>query len=334
VLILRHADVRQALDGREAEMIEAVAAAYRLHDQGKSSLPHSIFLRFPGDDRNRIIGLPAYLGGEDAAAGMKWIASFPGNLEAGLERASASIVLNSLRTGRPEALIEGSLISARRTGASAALAARSLAADPTPDGISLLGCGVINFEVLRFCLADRPGLTRVTVLDRDPDRAAAFADRVRTERPGLRVTVAADPRTAMAAHSLISIATTATEPHLDLTGVDPSSTVLHVSLRDLTAASVPLAQNVVDDADHVCRERTSLHLAEQLTGNRDFISTSIGRILNGEPFHRDPARPVVFSPFGLGVLDLALARLARDRAGQDGLGLSIKDFLPGPIPVS
>lgn len=333
MLILRHSDVRQALDGREAEMIEAVAAAYRQHDRGESALPHSIFLRFPGDDRNRIIGLPAYLGGEDAAAGMKWIASFPGNLEAGLERASASIVLNSLRTGRPEALIEASLISARRTAASAALAARVLAADPAPDGLSLLGCGVINFEVLRFCLADRPGLTSVTVMDRDPARAAAFADRVRAERPGLRVAVTDDARTAMTAHPLISIATTAIEPHLDLTGVDPGSTVLHISLRDLTAAGVPRAQNVVDDADHVCRERTSLHLAEQLTGNRDFIDTSIGRILNSGSFRRDPARPVVFSPFGLGVLDLALARLARDRAREEGLGLSVDDFLPGPVPV-
>jgi 2,3-diaminopropionate biosynthesis protein SbnB len=333
MIVLRHADVAQALHGREAEMIDAVATAYRLHELGESALPHSTFLRFPGDGKNRIIGLPAYLGGDEATAGMKWIASFPGNLEFGLERASASILLNSLRTGRPEALIEGSQISAKRTAAGAALAARLLSVDPAPTGISLIGCGVINFEVLRFCRVALPSLTSVTVMDRDPARASTFADRARSQWPDLSVTVAAGAAETLAAHPLISIATTASEPHLDLAGCAPASTVLHVSLRDLTVQSVLAGQNIVDDADHVCRERTSLHLAQLAVGHRAFIDAPIGRILAGRPFRRDPDRIAVFSPFGLGILDVALARLARAQARLDGLGVEIEDFLPAPVSV-
>lgn len=331
MLIVRNAEVRRLLEGRETEIVERVRAAYVLHDEGRSALPHSTFLRFPGNQRDRIIGLPAYLGGDDAVAGMKWIASFPGNPRRGIERASAAIVLNSLETGRPEALIEGSLISACRTAASAALAA-GLLVSATTEGVALIGCGVINREVLRFLATVLPALAEVTVYDVDRARAEAFAAGC---APDLRVRVAADIAEALGAHGLVSIATTATEPHLDTAACRRGAVVLHVSLRDILPEAILAARNVVDDPDHVCRERTSLHLAEQSIGHRRFIAASIGGLLRERtPVERDPHRVTVFSPFGLGVLDVALARHVQAMAEREGLGVRVDDFLPEPHPVT
>ena len=123
LLVLTGSDVKTLLCNNEALITSIIEKAYHLHGTGNSSLPHSSFLRFPEMVKERIIALPAYLGGDANVAGVKWIASFPENLKAGKSRASASIILNSMEDGRPICMMEGSIISASRTAASAALAA-------------------------------------------------------------------------------------------------------------------------------------------------------------------------------------------------------------------
>jgi 2,3-diaminopropionate biosynthesis protein SbnB len=328
MIILGHSDVHEILSGSEQQTLEVVRSAYRLHDEGRSAVPHSVFLRFPGDNRNRIIGLPAFAGGDQPVAGMKWIASFPGNVEKGLQRASAAILLNSLENGHPEALIEGSQISARRTAASAAVAAQELTAGDTPTGVTLIGTGVINLEVFRFLTEALPSIEEITVFDTDADRAASFADRCQEIKP-VKANQAATIDEALAAQKLISFATTAIEPHTGLDACQPGTVVLHLSLRDLYADAIVAARNIVDDADHVCREGTSLYLAEQQTGGRAFIDAPIGALLRGTAnLDRRPDEIVVYSPFGLGVLDMALAAYVRTEAENRGLGATFENFIP------
>jgi ornithine cyclodeaminase/alanine dehydrogenase-like protein (mu-crystallin family) len=100
---------------------------------------------------------------------------------------------------------------------------------------------------------------------------------------------------------------------------DPESTLLHVSLRDLSADAVLQADNVVDDIDQVLQENTSVHLAEQRLGRRDFIRATLADVIAGKPA-RMAGKPSLFSPFGLAVLDLAFAeQVTRHCAAQDSL---------------
>ncbi len=95
---------------------------------------------------------------------------FPENLNRGMDRASAVIILNSAQTGRPEAFIEGSIISAKRTAASAALAARTLHEGLDSSTLGLFGCGLINYAITRFVFAACPDVERVIVYDTDEQR--------------------------------------------------------------------------------------------------------------------------------------------------------------------
>jgi 2,3-diaminopropionate biosynthesis protein SbnB len=332
VLIVKGEEVRELLEGQELPVLEAVRRAYTLHAAGESALPHSSFLRFPGDEVNRIIALPAYLGDGFAVAGLKWIASFPGNRQQGLERASAVLILNSCVTGRPEAVLEGSLISAARTAASAAAAAALLASVP-PERAGLIGLGVINLAIARYLRAVFPRLARFLLYDHHAERAAAAPALLRRQAAGgsaaLEVEMASSADEVLRTCPLVSFATTALTPYVeDLAPCPRGAVLLHVSLRDLAPRAILAGDNVVDDPDHVCRAQTSVHLAEQLTGGRAFIRCTLADILAGrEPARRDPDQVAVFSPFGLGVLDLAVGTLVRDLALARGRGLVIRGFL-------
>ncbi len=330
MLVLGARDVRSILDESVDRVSDIVSDAYVAHARGQTTLPHSGFLHMP-DQKSRIIALPAFVDAGAPVAGMKWIASFPGNHARGLDRASAVVVLNSAETGRPEALLEAAAISAWRTAASAALANRWLSAGTTTTGVSLVGCGVINRAILRFLLATCPELEHVSVYDRDPAAAEAFAAGCRQARPELEMVCVPTIDDALGSHELISFATTAATPHTDLAACRPGSLVLHVSLRDIVPEAITGCRNIVDDPDHVCRANTSLHLAEQRRGDRSFIHGSLGDIILGAASaSRDPEKVTVFSPFGLGILDIAVADHVYRVACERDAGTRIADFNAGP----
>ncbi|HJP95186.1 MAG TPA: 2,3-diaminopropionate biosynthesis protein SbnB [Pyrinomonadaceae bacterium] len=333
VLTLNGGDVRFLLEGREHELLAAIAAAYKAHGRGESSLPHSLFLRFPADERNRIIALPAYLGDGFGIAGVKWISSFPANLEKGLNRATGVIILNSAQTGQPQVIMEGSLVSAKRTAAGAALAAMHLTAQREPPrSVGMIGCGPINFEVTRFLLTVWPELKSFCVFDVNAERAEQFGQKCRRLNEDVEIEVTTELSTVLRKSQLISLATSATTPHIfALSECAPGSTILHLSLRDLSPEVILSCDNVVDDVGHVCRAQTSVHLAEQLIGSRDFIRCALPEILEGTAISkRDEQAVTVFSPFGLGVLDLAVAQLVVELASEQNRGTLLENFLPIP----
>jgi ornithine cyclodeaminase len=330
IVLMNSRQVKSVLKGRELDIVRLVRMAYETHANGDSSLPHSTFLRFAENERNRIIALPACLGQDFQVAGVKWIASFPGNQELNLDRASALVILNSTQTGRPQAILEGSVISAKRTAASAALAAQHLSQKEDTASVGIIGCGLINFETIRFLMAVYPDIKQFVCYDIDVERARQFTRKLHGSWPRVDAIVATDVQTVLRQCKLIAIATTALTPSIaDLSECMPGSTILHTSLRDLTPEVILACDNIVDDVDHVCRAATSVHLAEQLSGNRDFIRCTLADITSGRsPARRDPNSIAVFSPFGLGVLDMALAQWVLQQGREQEEGTVIESFLP------
>jgi ornithine cyclodeaminase len=260
-------------------------------------------------------------------AGVKWIGSFPENLRNGQNRASAVIILNCVQSGRPKAILEGSSISAKRTAASAMLAVESLQPGKTDGILGLIGCGRINFEILNFFLVSRR-LTRLIIYDVDPGRAQHFKQKAARIQPHFEIEVAPSCAEVKEQASLISIATTASTPHIFSTsGFLEGALLLHISLRDLSPEFILACNNFVDDLDHVFQGNTSLELAWRSVGHRNFVQGTLPDLLrNNRVDASDPRRITVFSPFGLGILDLALSNVVCLRAAQRRLGTYIPWF--------
>lgn len=319
--VISGAQVQAVLEGREKEIVPLVEDTYRLHHAGSSVSPASFFLRFPDRPSSRIIALPASIGAPARVDGLKWISSFPENVAAGLPRASAVLILNDPGTGYPFACLESSIISATRTAALATSAADWLSRGRArPARVGFFGAGLIARYIHTFLAGTGWSFEEIGLYDVSAESAAGFRGYLQRSGTTGRVTVHDHGERLIRSSDLVVFATVAGKPHVtDVRWFEHGPLVLHVSLRDLAPEILVASTNFVDDVEHCLKADTSPHLAEQLTGRRDFLQGTLDDVMAGR-VTVPSTRPVVFSPFGLGVLDLAVGKYVYDElAGAGGL---------------
>ena len=173
----------------------------------------------------------------------------------------------------------------------------------------------------------------IGVHDLSADSAAGFRGYLEQSGTAGRVTVHDSAEELIRSSDLVVFATVAAEPHIrDVSWFAHNPVVLHVSLRDLAPQILLASTNVVDDIEHCLKANTSPHLVEQLTGNRDFLLGTLDDVIAGRV--SVPAdRPVIFSPFGLGVLDLAVGKYVYDQRGFLRRPARHRRLLPRAAPV-
>jgi ornithine cyclodeaminase len=297
-----HDVVHGDLDG----CVRAVRDAYVAHRARRSVNPRSSFLLFPERPNARIIALPAYLGDRFGVSGIKWIASYPDNVRRGVPRASAVLVLNDYETGYPIGILESSIISAARTA------------------LGIVGNGIIARYIHRFLAGTGWTTGEVALYDVVAGEAEKFAAELREQ--GVSALWGGSCSDVLASSDVVILATTASSPHVrDVSLLRHNPLVLNVSLRDLSPEILEDSDNIVDDVDHVLQANTSPHLAEQKLRHHRFINGTIADVLAGD-VRVSGERPVIVSPFGLGVLDLAVGKWVLDSAVANGTAVSIPDF--------
>ncbi|MBA1228995.1 2,3-diaminopropionate biosynthesis protein SbnB [Pseudomonas viridiflava] len=303
--------------------INDVEQAYLAHEAGRTINPDSYFLRFPEAPANRIIALPASLSGEQPVSGIKWISSFPGNTDSGLQRASAVLILNDPQTGYAFACLEASRISAMRTAASAVLGARWMNRHRKHVGrMAFVGAGFIARTILDMFISDGWTLDAVSVFDLHPESAQALVHhavnghQLTSERADLNSSLQAD---------VVVFATTAASPYVLEPSFRPGQLVLNISLRDLGPEVIAGANNILDDVEHCLKAQTSPDLAVQQYQDRSFITGTLAQLMTGQ-VELSPDRASIFSPFGLGVLDLAVGQRIYGQAVAEGSALPVPQF--------
>lgn len=215
ILSLQDHEVTSLLSGRELEVLRVVEEAYEAHARGETVVPRSAFLNIPRVPLGRFVTALGYIGGNVGFAGAKLISSFPANRESNLPVVSGILVLCSPQTGQLKAILEASAISLQRTAASAALAAKFLVQGKPVTMIGVIGAGLVNFEIIRFLRKVFAALQTVVAFDLDMERLREFAHNCRYAFPELEVEVASGIDALLCEASLISVATTATRPHIN-----------------------------------------------------------------------------------------------------------------------
>ncbi|SFE66748.1 ornithine cyclodeaminase [Paenibacillus algorifonticola] len=321
------------------ELANSIEDAVHVMDNGDYAQPVKPYLRYGGNAANRIIAMPAYVGGSIHAAGIKWIASFPGNLNTGMPRAHSLLVLNDANTGKPYAILNASLPSAARTAAVSALLlrhylhARSKQHPSEPHRIKL---GIIGFGPVGQLHYDMCGklfgdcideayvydIRGAELDDITPAATAAVDGRERGLRQ--RTKVADSWQQLYSRCNVIITCTVSDRRYIDLPPL-PGSLLLDVSLRDYTSSALSsISAIIVDDWDEVCRENTDIELLHKERGLTKADTRSLADVVcRGVLAGYDPAEPVLFCPMGMAVFDIATASYWVRKARELGIGLEI-----------
>lgn len=280
------------------EAIDRVREAFKRHFRGEWVMPAKVYLPSPpwGDFR----AMPAR-GGELAL--LKWITSFPGNPGRGLPTVTGIVCLSDARMGEPLALLDARSVTALRTGAVAAVAARALASEGTRT-VGMIGCGLHGAWAAR-CLA-AVGYGPGVCADARPEAAAALAAELGWRAGSREEALGADVVCCVTPGSEVVVGAEDLRPgmHLNMLGADGPGKA-EASLDAVAACAL------------FCDEWAQAAHGGELTGaveaglvGREQV-TELGAVLAGEARGRPgPEAVTLFDSTGLAIQDLAVAAAA------------------------
>ena len=332
-LYLSQEDVVAAGGTDMAAMIEVMARAFAVKAAGRVYMPPKVMITWsdgPGTEERdgRIMAMPAYVGGEFDVAGLKWIPSVPDNPERnGLPRANALVLLSDRATGLPLAVMDGTVVSAMRTGAVTGLAVRHLAV-PGSRSACLLGAGVLAHTQLEALGIAMPELDEVRVYDPRADRCAAFCEQ-RAAATGLRVRPAATAEEAVRGADVVVPATMAVDPTFAPEWLAEGATVVLVSSLDgpvelHAATDLLVVDDWIHESTHEGRYAQRLVESGALAADGPGVAELCDVVTGRHPGRASASDLVVVSPVGLALDDVTAAKHVLDRAREAGLGTTLR----------
>lgn len=329
MLILNAADVRQALPMPLA--IDAMKQAFAAFSDGKALAPPRIQLPIARHSGLSLV-MPSFVDAAttaEQALAVKIVSLFGGNLERGLARIQAAVVVLEPDTGRPIALLDGAMLTAIRTAAASG-AATDLLARPDSRTVALFGAGVQAITHLFAMCAVRP-IEKIFICGRTPSRVAALIAEF-AGRPAIPAElIAADsPQQALEDADIVCCTTTSMTPIFDDADLKPGVHLNGVGsftpqAREVPPETVRRALVVVDSRNAAWDEAGDLiqPLQAGLIG-REHIHAELGELVLGLQSGRtDDQQVTFFKSVGLAVQDAVAARVALENAARMQLGQEV-----------
>lgn len=314
-----------ACGGTDMPMVlEKIEELFLLKEKGETIVPDKISLRWGGAEsefvKGRINAMPGYVGGNVDMAGIKWIGSKPQNpARFNMPRASALTILNDPETGFPVAVMDGTVISAMRTGAATGVAAKYLARKNSRV-LTLVGAGTQNHTQLMAVCCAVPSVEEVRVADISSQRAETFASEAKNEVPNVKFSVFTDACEASRGADIIVSATTSPTPIVSRKWIDDGAFIANVGNYEFEYDVVRAAGKIVTDDWQAVFHRgvqtlARMHLDGLLSG--EDIYANIGEIVSGMKPGRESDDEIIFyNPVGMGTEDIIVAKEIYLRAKQ------------------
>jgi len=285
--------------------------------------PIKPYLRFR-DLNNRIIAMPAFVGKDFNIAGIKWIASFPKNIDKNIPRAHSVIILNNADTGEVISIINTTLLSILRTASVSGLIIKQFnKVKPLRRfNLGIIGWGPIgqyHFEMVTKLFGNKISNIYIYDLRKIDEKSinSLYKNKVKIVKNWEEAYNDAD---------IFITCTVSKAPYVDKKPKE-GSLILNVSLRDFKTEIYDYVKNgiVVDSWDEVCREKTDIETLHREKGLQKDKTQSIVDVVCNNSFQNISSRDtIMFNPMGMAVFDIAMGVYYLRKAQEKNIGLCLE----------
>ncbi len=322
--VLSKSDIQKAVSMGQA--IEIVKGAFAQLSTGRAIVPlrTSIEVKRHG---GVILYMPAYLE-ESEDLEVKIVSVFPRNLEMGLPTITALVVVNDARTGAPLAVMDGTYLTALRTGAASGAATDLLAREDTKVA-AIFGAGAQGrTQLLAVCEVRE--IERAWVYDVNAKAAEDYVQEMRSKVP-CELRIASSPAEAVREADVICTATTSKTPVFADSDLKPGVHINAIGaftpeMQEIPAETVKRARIVVGSREGCLAEAGDIiiPLRQGLITEED-IHAELGEIVAGRKKGRESETEItLFKSVGNAVQDASVAGQVLRRAKELGLGTEVE----------
>ncbi|MGQ9543803.1 MAG: alanine dehydrogenase [Candidatus Bathyarchaeia archaeon] len=320
ILLLREREIKPLLEVNE--ILEAVEQAFREKGEGRVQMPPKTYIyydKYNGDLRV----MPAYIESMEASA-VKVVNVHPYNRKFNLPTVMALITLIDPKTGAPQAVMDGTEITAMRTGAAAGVATKYLARKDA-GRLGVVGAGVQGSKQLDFIVNVRD-IVEVKVYDIREEAKNSFIQMVKQRYPRIRVAAAESVEEAVKGQDVICTVTPSRGPivmdewigdgtHINAIGADAPGK------EELDPKILKRAMIVVDDWEQALHSgEVNVPISMGLISRED-IYGELGEVVVGKKKGRTSSGELtIFDSTGLAIQDAAVAKLVYKKALEKRVG--------------